>query len=139
MPSKPQISQQGLRRLCALFLLVFSVGPWLLVFSSSDAITDASLPACCRTHGKHKCLTRLAMQRDTASTSAEPAVSQISEHCPYNPISTATAHNDPFGQPAKDIRWTWPSSAPSLISIPIQPSTSFSSRANSKRGPPSPA
>ena len=139
MPSRPQISRQGMRRLCALFLLVLSVGPWLLVFSSSNAIAEASLPACCRTHGKHKCLTRLAMQRDTASTSAEPVVSQISEHCPYYPLWTATAHNQPFGQPEEHIRWTGHSSAASLIAIPIQPCTSFSSRANSKRGPPSPA
>ena len=139
MPSKPQISRQGMRRLCALFLLVLSVCPWLLVFSSSSAMAEASLPACCRTHGKHKCLTRLAMHRDTASTSADPLVSQISEHCPYNPFWTATAHTQPFGQPEEDIRWTGHSSEPSLIAIPIQPSTSFSSRANSKRGPPSPA
>jgi hypothetical protein len=139
MLSKPQISRQGMRRLWALFLLVLSVGPWLLVFSSSNAIAEASLPACCRAHGKHKCLTRLAMHRDPASTSAEPLVSQISEHCPYNPRWTATTHNQPFGQPDEDIRWTGHSSEPSLIAIPTKPSTSFSSRANSKRGPPSPA
>jgi hypothetical protein len=139
MPSKPQISRQGMRRLCALFLLVLSVGPWLLVFSSSNAIAEASLPACCRTHGKHKCLTRLAMHRDTAPTFPEPVVSQISEHCPYNPLWTATTHNQPFRQPEEHIRSTGHSSASSLIAIPIQPSTSFSSRANSKRGPPSPA
>src|ERR1700752_287330 len=103
MPSKPQISRQGMRRLCALFLLVLSVGPWLLVFSSSNAIAEASLPACCRTHGKHKCLTRLAIQRNTASTSAESLVSQISEHCPYTPLWIATAHTQPFGQPIEDI------------------------------------
>jgi len=47
MQMKLQISCEGMRRLCSLFLLFLSVGPWLLAFSSPDAITKASLPACC--------------------------------------------------------------------------------------------
>jgi hypothetical protein len=135
MQVKPQISREGTRRLCALFLLFLSVGPWLLAFSSSGAITEASLPACCRTHGKHKCFIRLTK----ASTSSEPAVSQISENCLYYPIRTATVHSEPFAQRAEDVRWTGYSSAASLVAITIQPCSWFSSRANCKRGPPAPA
>ena len=95
MQMKPQISREGIRRLCALFLLLLSVGPWLLVFSSSDAVTEASLPACCRVRGKHKCFMRLTREGGTASTSGEPVISQVSEHCPYIPIWTTTARSDP--------------------------------------------
>src|SRR5882757_8754272 len=139
MQVKPQISREGMRRLCALFLLFLSVGPWLLAFSSPDAITGASLPACCRVHGKHKCLIRLTSERGKVSTSDEPAVSQISEHCPYHPIRTTTARNKPFGQPAKGVFWAGYSSVASLVAIATWPCTSFLSRANCKRGPPSPA
>ena len=138
MQMKPQISREGMRRLCALFLLLLSVGPWLLVFSSSDAITEASLPACCRARGKHKCFMRLTREGGTASTSGEPAVSQVSERCPYNPTWTNTARREPLGQPAVYVSGTGLSAAPSLVSLATRPCTSFLSRANWKRGPPSP-
>ena len=139
MQMKPQISRERMRRLCALFLLFLSVGPWLLAFSSPDAITGASLPACCRVHGKHKCLIRLTSERGKVLTSDEPVVSQISEHCPYHPIWTTTAHNKLFGQPAKGVFWAGHSSVAPLVAIATRPCTSFLSRANCKRGPPSPA
>jgi hypothetical protein len=139
MQMKPQISREGMRRLCALFLLLLSVGPWLLVFSSSDAITEASLPACCRARGKHKCFMRLTREGGTASTSGEPATSQVSERCPYNPTWTTTAHNEPFGQPAMNVSERGLGVAASLIAITTRPCTSFLLRANCKRGPPSPA
>jgi hypothetical protein len=139
MQMKPQISREGMRRLCALFLLLLSVGPWLLVFSSSDAITETSLPVCCRARGKHKCIMRLTRAGGSASTSGEPAVFQVSERCPYNPTWTNAAHREPLGQPAEYVSGTGLSAAPSLVSIPTRPCTSFLSRANCNRGPPSPA
>jgi hypothetical protein len=139
MQLKPQISREGMRRLCALFLLLLSVGPWLLALSPFTPTAEALLPTCCRTHGKHKCLMRLAGERSTPSTPDGPAVSRVSERCPYNPACTTTPHSGPFVELAKDVSPIALDPAPSLVVIPIQPSTSFSSCANSKRGPPSPA
>src|ERR1700733_5568098 len=99
----PQISRRGVRRLCALFLLVLFVGPWLLAFATPEAIPEASLPACCRAHGKHKCFMRLMSQDGVASTSGQPALSQISEHCPYNPSFTAKRQSNSLGQPSRDV------------------------------------
>jgi hypothetical protein len=138
MPMKPQIGRQGMRRLCALFLLLLSVGPWLLALSPFHATAEALLPACCRSHGKHKCFIRLSGEGSTASTSGAVAVSQVSERCPYNPARTNTTHNGPFGQPAEDVRWAGHSSAASLVAIATRRCISFLSRANCKRGPPSP-
>src|SRR5260370_11803454 len=139
MQMKLQISRQGTRRLCALFLLLLSVAPWLLALSSSNATAEALLPACCRARGKHKCFMRLTREGGKASTSSEPAFSQVSERCPYNPTWTTTAHSEPFAQPAKGVSGTGLSASASVVAIATQPCTSFLSRANFKRGPPSPA
>ncbi len=103
---KPQISREEMRRACALFLLLLFVGPWLLALSPFNATGTASLPVCCRAHGKHKCFLRLSgVSGDSASTGDKPAFSRVSERCPYKPAWTNTPHSKPFGQSAKDIRW----------------------------------
>ena len=139
MPMKPQIGRRGLRRVCALFLLLLSVGPWLLALSPFHASAEALLPTCCRSHGKHMCSKRLSGEGGTQSTSVAAAASQVSERCPYNPAQTKSAHNGPFGQPAEDVCWTRHSSAASPVAIATRRFPSFLSRANCKRGPPSPA
>jgi len=139
MPMKPQIGRQGMRRLCALFLLFLSVGPWLLALSPFHATAEALLPTCCRSHGRHMCFKRLSGEGGTPSTSGAAAVAQVSERCPYNPAWTYTIHDAPFGQPAEDVRWMGHSSPATLVVIATRRCTSFLSRANCKRGPPSPA
>lgn len=139
MPMKPQTSREGMRRLCALFLLLLSVSPWLLALSSPNVITETSLPACCRTHGRHKCFKRFSEERGTPSTSGLPAFTQVSERCPHCPTGNIVAYRDHFGPPAKNASWTALSGTTSLVSITSRCCTSFPSRANCKRGPPSPA
>jgi hypothetical protein len=139
MQMRPQISREGMRRLCALFLLVLCVGPWLVAFSSSAGISEASLPVCCRTHGKHKCFMRFTREEGAASNYGGAVVSQVSERCPYNPSLITTAHSDPFGQPANDVFRIGLSGTLSLVAVASGPVRSFQSRANCKRGPPSPA
>jgi hypothetical protein len=139
MQVKPQISRRGMRRLCALLLLLLSVGPWLLALSSADPTAEAALSACCRARGKHKCFMRLTREGGTASSSGESAVSQVSERCPHNPAWTTTAHHQPFDRSAKNVSETCLSVAASLVLVATRPRSSFISRANCKRGPPSPA
>jgi hypothetical protein len=135
----PQISRGGIRSLCALFLLLLFVGPWLLAFAAPDAITEASLPACCQAHGKHKCFMRLMGQDGTAATSGQPALSHLSERCSYNPSFTTTPHSNSLGQPRKDVAAVGFSIASSPVTITALRCSSLSSLANCKRGPPSPA
>jgi hypothetical protein len=139
MPMNLQTSRAGTRCLCALFLLLLSVGPWLTAFSLRGEISEASLQACCRTHGKHKCFMQFKGQGTVASNSASPVISQVLEHCPYKPALTMPAHCDPFGKTVRNSSWIGPRGSASLVAITTQPLTSFRSRANFKRGPPSPA
>jgi hypothetical protein len=139
MPMNPQLSRAGLRRLCALVLVLLSVGPWLMAFSSPDSVSEASLPACCRTHGKHKCLMRFSIGKGAVSTSAGIIVSQVSERCPYSPAYTTAAHSDPFGQPENDMFRGGPTGTSSYVVTATRRWKFSRSRANCMRGPPSPA
>jgi hypothetical protein len=138
MRGKPQIWHERMRRLCALFLLALFVGPWLLAFAAPDAITEASLPACCRAHGKHKCFMHLMGHEDLASTSDRAYLSPAYERCPYNSASATTPHDESLGRLAKDISIIGfaAASIPGAITTWIY--TSCASFANCKRGPPSP-
>jgi hypothetical protein len=133
----PRIRRGAMRRLCALFLLLLFVGPWLLAFATPEAITEASLPVCCRAHGKHKCFKRLMGQDRAASISGQPTVSHVSERCPYNPCFTTTAHSNTLGQPTKEVAAVGLDIG-STLAITVWPCSSLSSLANCKRGPPSP-
>jgi hypothetical protein len=139
MHVKLQMSRGGIRRLCALFLLLLFAGPWLLLFVTPGAIAEASLPACCRAHGRHKCFMRLMDQDGVASTSGQPALSRISERCPYNPSFTAKRQSNFLGQPARDVAAVGFSVASSPVALTAWPFRSLSSLANCKRGPPSSA
>jgi hypothetical protein len=139
MPIYLQISRQGMRRPSALLLILLSVAPWLLALSSSDAIAEGSLPVCCRARGTHKCFMRLSKVADAPLIVGQPAVSHVSERCPYNRTWTNTPHSEPFGQPAKDGSGTALKDATSLIGVATLICIPLQSRANCKRGPPSPA
>ena len=139
MDVKLQMSRGGIRRLCALILLLLFAGPWLLIFVTPGAIAEASLPACCRAHGRHKCFMRLMDQDGVASTSGQLALSQISERCPYNPSLTTSPHSNSLAQATEDVAAVGFSIASSLVAITAWPGSSLSSLANCKRGPPSPA
>jgi hypothetical protein len=139
MPIYAQMRREGMRRLRALFLLLLSVAPGLLALSSPPSISEASLPACCRTHGKHKCFMRFQMEQGAALKSGSATVSQVSERCPCNPALTTTVHSNFSFQLAEDISWTGFADAALVVAVGTQLSTSLRSGANCKRGPPSPA
>jgi hypothetical protein len=139
MPIYAQMRREGMRRLCALFLLLLSVAPGLLALSSPPSISEASLPACCRTHGKHKCFMRFQAEQGAALESGAAAVSQVSERCPYNPALTTTVHSNFSFQLTEDISWTGFADAAVEVAVATRLSISLRSGANCKRGPPSPA
>jgi hypothetical protein len=121
-----------MRRTIALSLLmIFS---WMLSapFFAPDA--EASLPACCRRHGKHHCMMRM-MGRIYSN---QKGFTTVTEKCPYQTASTNAAHS-PTPAPeagkhfyAEVVRH--PACAPQMVA---RFSISFH-RAHQKRGPPTP-
>jgi hypothetical protein len=72
------------RSIAAILTLVFS---WLILapaFAQSPADT---LPACCRKGGKHEC----ALLHAEQPGASDPAVTTISDKCPYAPHSTVAS------------------------------------------------
>jgi hypothetical protein len=138
MPMYAQMRREGMRRLCALFLLLLCTAPGWLAFSSLDSISEASLPACCRTHGKHKCFMRFRTEQGAALKFGAAAISQVSEPCPYNLALTTTVCSNFFFQLTKDISWTGFADSAPVVAVATRLYISLRSGANCKRGPPSP-
>ncbi len=66
-------------------MLVF-ISPLLLPFFAASADPEASLPACCRRHGKHHCNMTAAMMATLAASSG-PALT--TSPCPLYPTAAA--------------------------------------------------
>jgi hypothetical protein len=77
------------RRMNAALLLAVLLSPFLGIWNSYSPGGDAILPACCRAHGKHHCSMGRMAQRDS-SGSGGPALSQVSEKCPYQGLPPLT-------------------------------------------------
>lgn len=79
-------------RCSAMLLLVCLLLPFaqLAVTSTQDA--EGSLPACCRSHGKHKCFMRAGqVGPDRQTTPGARAASTLSEKCPCLPASSGSS------------------------------------------------
>jgi hypothetical protein len=77
-------------RISATLLLVLFSGLYLIPFIAAGEDTDASLPACCRTHGKHHCMMCAGAIERTAGRSDTPSFARVTEKCPYSPASPVT-------------------------------------------------
>lgn len=131
---KPQIRWEGMRRLSALFLLLLCVMPCLVAFAASSA-AEASLPACCRSQGRHRCSLRMRMEPGAQELGR--VASHITEGCPNTPNIPSSSCTRSFGS-AKSfsaVRF-FVMAAPETK--PAEGDAVFVSRANCKRGPPSP-
>ncbi|MEI9978595.1 MAG: hypothetical protein WDN23_06265 [Edaphobacter sp.] len=107
-----------------------------LAFGFSENI-DASLPACCRTHGKHKCAVRMLghAEQQSEQISSSPRLAQVTEKCPYTPRVAASTHsNSLWNQPQESIQFDIENNR-TAIRITSNHSHSIG-RANPKRGPP---
>jgi hypothetical protein len=125
-------------RCSALLLLVCLFLPLVQAALASAHDPEASLPACCRSHGRHKCSMRVPLSFSTASDSEPTArTAQVSEKCPWAPNGTSSTNLTHFG--FLDPRRI-PSSfgLSTLLHAPRTPLRGESRlRANHKRGPPS--
>lgn len=84
-----------LQRVSAALLLVFFSAFFLLPLLSGDGASEASLPACCRAHGKHRCLMSMGTLRVGHESNA-PSFVRLSEKCPCRLASPVTVHGDTY-------------------------------------------
>ena len=119
-----------MRRALAITLLLAFASPLVLSISAATADPDASLPACCRTHGAHHC----AMMHAMLAADRGPAFT--APPCPHYPAAITL--------PALATAML---AAPRSISVsPIRtaapptptprPAHAFTPAANLNRGPP---
>lgn len=124
-------------RACAAFLLVvFAV---LIIAPLAVAATDgedASLPMCCRTHGKHHCSMRMGGMNAATPNGNEQTLTTVSEKCPCTPSAPTTVHSDTF-QPSHQGRLL--TELADLPAVHAQHETKWHiafDRSRQKRGPP---
>lgn len=115
------------RLLAILILSVVGILPVTQAWFTADSAQ--ALPACCRTHGKHKC---------AMPSGDEPALHAVCSQYPYVPVVSSTAVNPWIVQPASS-----PLNFAAVISCPVAHAqiealfrVSFE-RSRQKRGPPS--
>jgi hypothetical protein len=122
----------------ALLLIVSLLLPFVQPAFSSTTDAATLLPACCRTHGKHKCLTRISHDEHSSSQKS-PELAQLTEKCPCPPGLAPSTQNNLLWLQTPELsedqfsdRQTPPPAldAERTLSRP---------RANPKRGPPASA
>jgi hypothetical protein len=121
----------------ALLLLVCLFLPFLQAAVASVQDLDASLPVCCRSHGKHKCF-MLAHRTSSRKQNASGirSASTVSEKCPCVPEGGTTSFHSSTAFPANPALYVLVGdSAGSLTSQTAGPRSS-DHNANQKRGPP---
>jgi hypothetical protein len=85
-------SRNGRRvRSTALVVLLSFLLPFVQMAYGATRDPEIGLPACCRSHGKHKCSMRLSHSLRTPSDK-EPTVrtAELTEKCPWAPIATSS-------------------------------------------------
>ena len=75
-----------MRRNIAIILTV--ICSWMLVAPTLALSFEATLPLCCRKHGKHHCAMHLAEANEPGSFIA------VSTQCPYFPRASIALHNE---------------------------------------------
>jgi hypothetical protein len=125
-------------RCSAVFLLVCFFLPFVQTVVASTQDAEASLPACCRSHGKHKCFMLAVHDRSGQQTSAAfRNQSTLSEKCPCLPASSVSAFHSASGPVAFRALHL----ALAGVELPLFARRiafeSNSHSANQKRGPPS--
>jgi hypothetical protein len=133
-----EIAKRERARCSAMLLLVCLFLPLAQTAIASTQDPEASLPACCRSHGKHKCFMRAVQERsDQQNSPAFRTQATLSEKCPCLPASSvSTFHSASEPAAFRALHLALAGAEPSLFvrSIVFQ---SNSHSANQKRGPPS--
>jgi hypothetical protein len=136
----PQTGRQarvaGTQRTIAALLLALLSLPILALFASiSNQNNEALLPACCRSHGKHQCFMR-GMAMDSMPANDSPAMSYVSEPCPFNPATSSPHIQTQYGSPVS-VESAFSQIEESNPSNQLNRSAKHhAERSNHKRGPP---
>jgi hypothetical protein len=120
-----------MRRLLAITLLLAFGSPLLVPLLAATASPEASLPACCRQHGKHHCTMLMAMERASTGPAfqAPPCPNYPTAFLPLRVVTASLAAS--LALSVQPVRATAaPATACSRsAATPAAP-------ANQKRGPP---
>ena len=123
-------------RISAALLLTFFLGMVLAPFAVS-ADGDSWVPACCRSHGRHRCSMRGHLS-EIAQNDGGPAFTTVSDKCPCTPAAPTTVHNDTYEPNFQDLLSVRPFAQPNgRAQTEAKRYVSFD-RSRQKRGPPAP-
>lgn len=120
------------RTTATLLLALFAAllfAPGVVATTSGD---DASLPACCRAHGRHHC----TMSRAATRAGDGPVLAQVTERCPCPACAPTANHRGIDGVAASSLAYA------ELLSHPVVHAQVEARRrialdpAHRKRGPP---
>jgi hypothetical protein len=124
-------------RSIAFLLMLSYLLPFAQMAYAASSDPEAALPACCRTHGKHKCSMRMPLQvqgDDEKHATVSPV--QISEKCPCVPSSPTASDTLHFGlPPIGSVRFIDRSESLSFGAW-SSPRARLANPAHPKRGPP---
>jgi len=122
----------------ALALMVSLLFPLAQLAFSSSQIPENLLPACCRTHGKHKCAFSLEenSKGNVSAGSSSRQIAQIGEKCPCPLALLPSSHSQPFWNHHSAKRSFPADESWELIRCVQVTRFSFPEGSNQKRGPP---
>ena len=116
-------------------IVVLAVFAWQLAAPLLGPDPDATLPPCCRRHGKHHC----AMSWMAEQNSGRPGFKAVTEKCPYGEVIAAAQRSPVFQLGSGSAVYQ----SRGAVQAPISQSPSVSSylilRGQLLRGPPAPS
>ncbi len=121
-------------RTTAIAVLMFLLLP--LCLPLDQAKSEASLPACCRGNGKHRCSMMARFRPSNQDQSTGPAVRSANEPCPYGSMLFAPAAPYAIGVPARAASSARPVPYPAVILQAVLQARISEARSHHKRGPP---
>jgi hypothetical protein len=121
-----------MRRAIALsMLMLFS---WTLLAPILAPSADATLPACCRRNGKHRC----NMRTMAPAGGDRRGFSTVSEKCPCRPSAASVVRSSTFEPEAASLFYAEVRRHPAQASQTEALFRLSARRSHQKRGPPSP-
>jgi hypothetical protein len=112
-------------------VLVLFLAAGLVAPLSTDGAAAAQTPICCLRNGEHHCL-GMAM----AAGSLPAGFSKASEKCPYAPLALAAMYGPKLAPPLAATALLAPPRTTAITPGTQTTATSFQTRTQSERGPP---
>jgi hypothetical protein len=123
-------------RSAVLLLIVSFLLPFAQMASSASGNPEASLPACCRAHGKHHCALHAALDGVRTETQTTLRTDEVNEKCPCGLCSASTTSVPHCSLPDEGISVSADCPSTRLQRALALERSQFRSKSNQKRGPP---